>query len=102
MTYTDDMDLCALERAAYQRGDWQTADLIGAFLDAQEDLTAQATDSEKDRDAADEQRKAIEGQLRSVQSKLDTLYDMVKDAARVSNRQAMLDLIISIDTEVTP
>ncbi len=93
--YTDieAMDLGALEREAFQRGDTLLAGLAAFALDASTDAEGELAEVQRERDeAADLQREADEAlsALRfEVRDAVDALERAIEGAKRLGNREAI-------------
>lgn len=103
MIYTE-LDLATEERNAWQRGDYAKAQALALALDAEQvqkdaDDAIAATEAEKEQ-ADDELRKAEQelSDLRAnMEAELSDLRTMIENAARVSDREAILAKLDAIN-----
>ena len=93
-----ELDLSALERAAWQRGDYRMAGLLGAMEDMQGNPEPEELEQAKEETAAAERRAteaeqtaaAWETATDSAYGALDKLRQRIELAKRVSDREEIL------------
>ena len=90
-------DLAEYERHAYISGDVETAELLARVMDAEEQVSGleeNVSDLETQvKKLTDDGFDDLESLKQRVADIADRLYDALKDAKRVSNRDAILALI---------
>ena len=92
----DDEDLSHAERAAWQRGDLATADLLGRLVDTQAELEErQSADNTALADAEKERELALEA-LRDAAQRAEQLMARIEGLARVSERDSVLDDVLAL------
>ena len=93
MQYDDDVCLNELERDAYQRGDTQTAELLGMVLDQTATHAEELASTEEDKAEAERLQEKAEGELAdlkaALQDRIQVLDDAIEGAKRIGNREAI-------------
>ena len=93
-----ELDLSALERAAWQQGDYRMAGLLGALEDMQgnpepeelEQAQEETKAAEKRAEEAEQTAAAWEGATDEAHNALDKLRQRIELAKRVSDREEIL------------
>ena len=95
MLYDDD-DLSHAERAAWQRGDLATAELLSRVLDAEE-LAAEKESAETEaREQAEKERDLALEALRDAAQRAEQLIVRIEGLARMSERDSVLDDVLTL------
>ena len=92
-TNVEDMDLGAMEREAFTRGDTLLAGLAAFALDASTDANGELADMEKERDEAIERADDVEKTQRDMcadfADAVNELNAAIDGAKRIGNREAI-------------
>lgn len=102
-TYTSPPDLAELERDAWRRGDYATADLAGQLMDAEGQVVELANEGFDDAADAIQRCREAEGraekaeeQLAGVHTSLQDLVDLLDEIKRLPRRADIMAAVNAI------
>lgn len=95
-TYTTPPDMAELERDAWRRGDYATADLAGQLADAEEQIAELANEGFDDAAEAIQRCREAEQRLVDVREAIAALDKLMDGFARLTHRAEIMAAVDAI------